>query len=155
MTMVPVDTSAADFVDGELYAPDEPRLLSTSMLFLRFGEDYGIDVSWYPERDRNGYYVVTLFQHDWDTQLEVIEEKDPLRVKRFIENIVQSRGRVVVSPPLHGASMIYLRPLKPHAGITATQRTAGASFSSWGKSDPRLQSATSDKYSDKYSPAAG
>jgi hypothetical protein len=70
---------------GELYPPGDARLLTDGMLHVGL-HGLCIDVSWYPEHDPDGEYIVTVYQDSWENKVrEPLVTRDPGQVASFVE----------------------------------------------------------------------
>lgn len=82
-------------VEGEIASPDDdPFLLRDGMLYVEVA-GYSIDVSWYPEHDPSGQYVITVYRESWEEQLISAPESDPYKVRELVENLA-----VMLSMPI-------------------------------------------------------
>lgn len=76
-------------VEGEICeVTDDIRLLRDGMLHLGV-EGISIDVSWWPEHDLLGEYVVTAYSLSWEDQLGQLHTNDTDQVIAFIEVMVE------------------------------------------------------------------
>lgn len=90
--MIPVEIPNA-IVEGEIWEiTDDPMLLSDGMLYVNV-EGISIDVSWFPEHNFLGEYVVTAYSHSWEDQIGQLCTNDTEQVVAFIEAMVKyARG---------------------------------------------------------------
>lgn len=84
---IPLDLTGCRFSRGGLYTPDDPAGLTDDMLLVCAG-DVCIDVSWHPEHDPAGKYVVTVFRGEWQNQLHRHECRHAISVAMFVEQYV-------------------------------------------------------------------
>ncbi len=76
-------------VEGEICeTTDDIRLLRDGMLHVGVG-DISIDVSWFPEHDLLGEYVVTAYLLSWEDQIGQLCTNDTDQVVTFIEEMVE------------------------------------------------------------------
>ncbi|MBW3541558.1 MAG: hypothetical protein KY476_14920 [Planctomycetes bacterium] len=68
MKPIPLDIPGADHTVGALYPPGDVRLLKDGMLHVAAG-GVSVDVSWHPEHDPQGRYIVSVYQDEWERQL--------------------------------------------------------------------------------------
>lgn len=87
-----ISLAGADRVLGKLYLPSEIAELTDSMMSICVG-DYGIDVSWYPDRDPFGKYYVNVFKREWEDSVNTFESPDPQKVADFIEGEIAAHSR--------------------------------------------------------------
>ena len=83
-------------IEGEICEiTDDIRLLRDGMLHIGV-EGVSIDVSWWPEHDLLGEYVVTAYSLSWEDQIGQLHTNDTDQVVEFIITVVgdaQSRGK--------------------------------------------------------------
>ena len=74
-------------VVGAVYPPGDLRLLKDGMLHVGlFG--LSIDVSWFPEHDPEGEYIVSVYQDEWENQLlEPFATRDVTQVVAFVQQV--------------------------------------------------------------------
>ncbi len=86
--MIPIEIPNV-IVEGEICEiTDDIRLLRDGMLHIGVG-GISIDVSWWPEHDLLGEYVVTAYSLSWEDQIGQWHTNDPQEVLEFIEAAVQ------------------------------------------------------------------
>lgn len=67
--MIHVQVPDDALVEGEIYTTaDDPLLLEDGMLHVLVA-GYSIDVSWYPEHDLDGEYVMTIYRDLWENKV--------------------------------------------------------------------------------------
>lgn len=76
MSKIKLDFPPAVKVTGALYSRSRVHDLSEDMLQLELPGNLVIDVGWYPQWDRNGSYVILVFQDTVDHVLEKIRTRD-------------------------------------------------------------------------------
>lgn len=102
--MIEVDLPNAH-VEGEIATPDDdPLLLRDGMLYAEVA-GYSIDVSWYPEHDPTGQYIITVYKETWEEQLISAAESDPYRARALVEDIAEWLSMSVA--PLPSSSTQY------------------------------------------------
>ncbi len=80
-------------VEGEIWeTTDDPMLLSDGMLHVDV-EGISIDVSWFPEHNLLGEYVVTAYSLSWEDQIGQLCTNDIEQVVAFIEAVVRNVRR--------------------------------------------------------------
>lgn len=90
--MIPVEIPNA-IVEGEICEiTDDPMLLRDGMLHVCV-EGISIDVSWFPEHNLLGEYVVTAYSLSWEDQIGQLCTDDPEQVIAFIEAVVRNVRR--------------------------------------------------------------
>ena len=79
-------------VEGEICEiTDDLMLLREGMLHVGLEEEgVSIDVSWHPEHDLLGEYVVTAYSQSWEDQLGQMCTNDPEEIMTFIETIIRN-----------------------------------------------------------------
>ncbi len=86
--MIPVEIPNA-IVEGEICEiTDDIRLLRDGMLHIGIG-GISIDVSWFPEHDLLGEYVVTAYSRSWEDQVGQLCTNNTEEVIAFIEVMVK------------------------------------------------------------------
>lgn len=76
-------------VEGEIWEiSDDPMLLQDGMLHVGVC-GISIDVSWFPEHNLLGEYVVTAYSLSWEDQIGQLCTNDPEQVIAFIEATVR------------------------------------------------------------------
>lgn len=87
-----------DRQSGQLYSPEWWKDLDQDVLMVNVG-DYGVDVGWFPEYQKNGRYILRWFKGDWDNALIPDEEyRDPEELKKRIEELCRE-SRSLSSQP--------------------------------------------------------
>lgn len=91
--MIPIQIPNA-IVEGEICeVTDDIMLLRDGMLHVGV-EGISIDVSWFPEHNLLGEYVVTAYSHSWEDQIGQLCTNDTDQVIAFIKAVVcDVRGR--------------------------------------------------------------
>ena len=91
--MIPIQIDNAT-VEGEICEiTDDAMLLRDGMLHIGVGP-ISIDVSWFPEHDLLGEYVVTAYSLSWEDQIGQLRTNDTDQVIEFIESTVRhAQGR--------------------------------------------------------------
>jgi hypothetical protein len=75
----------AKVVVNSLYDSKDPRCLTQDLLLVELTAKTFIDVSWFPEHDPSGAYVVSVFRgHE---QIHEIETRSAFEAVRFVENL--------------------------------------------------------------------
>jgi hypothetical protein len=75
----------ARLVVSSLFDSKEPGLLTQDLLLVELPGKTFIDVSWFPEHDPSGMYVITVFRgHD---KLAEAETTSPLEAIRLVERM--------------------------------------------------------------------
>ena len=89
--MIPVEIPNV-IVEGEIWEiTDDPMLLREDMVHVGIDpEGVSIDVSWFPEHNLLGEYVVTAYSHSWEDQIGRLCTNDPEQVIAFIEAVVRN-----------------------------------------------------------------
>ena len=86
--MIPIQIDNA-IVEGEICEiTDDIMLLRDGMLHIGVGP-ISIDVSWFPEHDPLGEYVVTAYSLSWEDQIGQLCTNDTEQVVEFIEATVR------------------------------------------------------------------
>ena len=86
--MITVDIPGA-LVEGEIYTLEDDRLLlEEGMLHVAVGP-FSIDVSWRPEHDPDGKYVITAYGSSWEEQLNTAETSDPYEADEIARRMAQ------------------------------------------------------------------
>ena len=86
--MIPIEIPNV-IVEGEICEiTDDIRLLRDGMLHIGV-EGISIDVSWWPEHDLLGEYVVTAYSLSWEDQIGQWHTNDPQEVVAFVEAAVK------------------------------------------------------------------
>ena len=86
--MIPIEIPNV-IVEGEICEiTDDIRLLRDGMLHIGV-EGISIDVSWWPEHDLLGEYVVTVYALSWEDKISELCTTDTQQVLEFIEAAVQ------------------------------------------------------------------
>jgi len=82
-------------IEGEICEiTDDIRLLRDGMLHIGV-EGISIDVSWWPEHDLLGEYVVTAYSLSWEDQIGQLHTNDTDQVMEFIVSMVEHAQSLV------------------------------------------------------------
>ncbi len=82
-------------IEGEICEiTDDIRLLRDGMLHIGV-EGISIDVSWWPEHDLLGEYVVTAYSLSWEDQISQLHTNDTDQVMEFIVTMVEHAQSLV------------------------------------------------------------
>lgn len=82
-------------VEGEICEiTDDIMLLRDGMLHIGVG-DISIDVSWFPEHDLLGEYIVTAYLLSWEDKIGELCTKDPEEVIVFLEATVRQAQSLI------------------------------------------------------------
>lgn len=85
-----------DTREGELYTAQDHRLLLESGMMHLSVRGYSIDVSWLPEHDPYGRYIITVYRGTWENRVFRFEEKDPLNVWPLLYRIGHDLSQPIV-----------------------------------------------------------
>ena len=92
--MIPVEIPNV-IIEGEICEiTDDIRLLRDGMLHIGV-EGISIDVSWWPEHDLLGEYVVTAYSLSWEDQIGQLHTNDTDQVMEFIVSMVEHAQSLV------------------------------------------------------------
>ena len=81
--LIEVDIPGAD-VEGEIFTLDDDiRLLEDGMLHVSI-DGFSIDVSWCPEHDPEGEYLITIYRGAWENQLGQVRTRDPCEAAEVV-----------------------------------------------------------------------
>ena len=110
MKLVPIDLESvpvARLVTHHLVASKDLGCLSGDLVFIELPNSVSIDISWYPEHDPSGSYVITMFKHgDWDHPLLQAKTEDPEQAARNAKSMAVQHIRGSLSPDLPSQSLV-------------------------------------------------
>ena len=91
MTPLPLNLPPGAKVEfNSLYPVHQLRYLTEDILLVSLKDDIQIDVGWHPQWDANGAFYVSVFQGDWEKQLqEPFESPDPFIVATEVRNLAK------------------------------------------------------------------
>jgi hypothetical protein len=104
----------AEVLFNSLYPDKQQSHLIQDVLLVALARDIFIDVGWYPERDPNGAYRISVYRESWDNQLllEPIRTADPHEVAAWVRTLAArysdqpAREVSLSNPPLWGGAKI-------------------------------------------------
>jgi hypothetical protein len=70
MSLIDLHLPAGAVQRGELYASLDPALLKQDVFDIQLSCGAVIDVGWWPPRDKDGAFVVTVYEGSWENQLQ-------------------------------------------------------------------------------------
>jgi hypothetical protein len=84
--------AGARLVANVLYDTKDPACLTDDLALVELPDSTYIDVSWKPELDPAGSYVVTVYRDSWDNPLERLKSRDPSEVVGWVETLAGRYG---------------------------------------------------------------
>lgn len=101
---------AADLVFNYLFRTSDPSLLTADLLGIALPGEYFIDVSWYPEGNPKGRYIITLYRKSWDHregeyQTHLLDE-----VVALVESLAKKYGESTTSGTVTWAYLEWSQP---------------------------------------------
>lgn len=97
--MIQLDMPEKALVEGEIYTvDDDPLLLEDGMLHVLVGS-FSIDVSWYPEHDPSGEYVITVYEDVWERQINSTTARSAAEAAELVERIASHLSEPVTNLP--------------------------------------------------------
>ena len=86
-------------VEGEIYTLDDGILLLEDGMLHVSVAGYSIDVSWWPEHDPHGEYVITVYRDLWENQLREVSTGDPYEASEIVKSLAGWLAGPVVNFP--------------------------------------------------------
>ena len=86
----------AELVSHGLFDSKDPAYLTEDLVLVSLPAGTFIDVSWKPELDPDGSYVVTVYRDSWDNQLSGSTTRDPFEALEDVEKLAVEFSRPVV-----------------------------------------------------------
>ena len=88
--MITVTLPMNAHIEGEICTLDDDHmLLRDGMLHVDLCSGFYIDVSWEPEHDPDGEYVVTVYKDNWENRPAQETTRDPFRAAEFVRHFAE------------------------------------------------------------------
>lgn len=97
--MIHVDVPGA-LVEGEIYTPDDDLLLLEDGMLHVLVAGFSIDVSWHPEHDPSGEYVITVYEDVWERQVNSTTARSGAEAAGLVELVASLLSDRVTNLPL-------------------------------------------------------
>jgi hypothetical protein len=86
---VDIQVPGARVTWNALYHTSNPCYLNQDLLLVELPNNIFIDVSWFPEHDPHGEYYITIFQGDWEHQINTWKTRSLSDVISLVQRIAQ------------------------------------------------------------------